>query len=139
LYVTEKDFTTYEVFTVYGLPWRWQPYSHSVISTRWNLEGGLIRSEADKELLVTSGPGIAISKNGWPVWLDGGVGLAFLSNDKIGKRDFGAPIQFTGHAGISYNFGWNLVLGYRFYHLSDAGFFEGKGVNRQLIELSYHF
>jgi hypothetical protein len=130
---------TYEVFTIYELPWRWRPYLDWVIATRWNLDGGLIRSRGDNELLITSGPGVAIRKNGWPIWIDGGVGLAFLSNDKIGTRDFGAPIQFTAHGGISYNFGWNLVLGYRFYHMSDAGFFDGKGVNRQLLELSYHF
>ena len=111
LYVTDKDFMTYEVFTIYMLPWSWKLYSDWIIPTRWNLEGGLIRSKGDNELLITSGPGVAIRNNRWAIWIDGGAGLAFLSSDKIGTRDFGAPIQFTGHAGISYNFGWNLVLG----------------------------
>ncbi len=71
LYVTDKDFMTYEVFMIYKLPWSWKLYSDWIIATRWNLEGGLIRSKGENELLITSGPGVAVIKNGWPIWIDG--------------------------------------------------------------------
>jgi len=135
----ERDFKTFEGLLLFGLPWSWQPFSDWVISPRWDLAGGVIRQDEDTELLITFGPSIAFSRTGWPVSVDGGVGLAFLSNDKIGDQDFGAPLQFTAHGGISYKFVRHFALGYRFHHMSDMGFFDGKGVNRNLLELIYYF
>ena len=135
----ERDFKTFEGFVIFGLPWSRQPFSDWVISPRWDLAGGIIRQDEDSELLVTFGPSIALSKTGWPVTVDGGVGLAFLSDDKIGDQDFGAPLQFTAHGGISFKIGSNTTLGYRFHHMSDMGFFDGDGLNRHLIELSLQF
>lgn len=104
-----------------------------------NLSGGAIRQDDDTEFFATFTPGIAFSKLGWRVSVDVGGGIALLSDDKIGDHDFGGPFQFAAHIGINYKIGWNIVLGYRFYHMSDGGIFDGEGVNRHLFELSLQF
>jgi len=133
------DFRSYEAFWVYGLPWSWRVFSNWILSTRLNASLGAITQGKDAGFFTTLSPGIALSPSGGRLTLDTGGGFALISEDKLGRHDFGGPFLFAAHGGISYEFGWNLALGYRFFHLSDGGIYNGHGLNRHLLELSHRF
>ncbi|MEM2936735.1 MAG: acyloxyacyl hydrolase [Candidatus Bathyarchaeia archaeon] len=137
---TEKNgFMSYEVFGIYGIPWTLRVFSNWILSTRLNASIGIMTQGNDTGFFATLSPGIAISPYGGRLMLDTGGGLAITSKDKLGHHDFGGPFLFAAHGGISYEFPWNLAIGYRFFHLSDGGIYNGHGLNRHLLELSYHF
>jgi len=71
--------------------------------------------------------------------LDIGGGGALITEDKIGDHNFGGPFQFAAHSGLSYKITSKFLVGYRLYHLSDTGIFDGKDLNRHLLELSVYF
>lgn len=137
---TEKfDFTSYEAFAVYRLPWTWRVFSDWFLSTRINGSAGVIMQDDDAELISSLGPGIALGRPKGRLSLDTGGGITILSDYKIGSHDFGGPTPFTVFGGISYRLVRNVAVGYRFHHISDAGIFDGKGLNRHLLEISYRF
>jgi len=137
----EQDILSYELFGRIGLPWflmldkngNWQ------IETLVSYSLGLLDQSGDTAFLGTFGPAIAIINKPTGLIFDTGVGGALISEDKVGGHNFGMNFQFTAHGGISYIIGWNIALGYRFFHLSDAGINNGQGLNRHLLELSYRF
>lgn len=136
---TERlSYRTYEVFTNLGLPWSVQ-YSNWIIRIRANASLGAINQGGDTDFFTTFGPELAISNERFPLLIDGGGGIGFLSDDRIGRQNFGGILQFNAHAGLSCEILWNVALGYRFFHMSDAGIFDGHGVNRHLFELIYRF
>ncbi len=137
----EEDFLSYELFGRIGLPWllildkngNWQ------IETLVSYSLGLLDQSGDTAFLGTFGPAIAIINKPTGLIFDTGSGGALISEDKVGGHNFGGNFQFTAHGGISYIIGWNITLGYRFFHVSDAGIINGHGLNRHLSELSYRF
>lgn len=137
---TERfDFETYEGFAVYKLPWDWQVLSDWLLSTTMNGSLGAIVQDDDTELISSLGPGIILSRPGRRLALDMGGGITILGDEKIGRHDFSGPALSTVHGGISYRLVRNVAVGYRFHHISDAGVFSSHGLNRHLLELSYHF
>ncbi len=66
-------------------------------------------------------------------------GGVLLTEDEIGDHNFGGPFQFSAHTGLSYKITERFLLGYRFYHISDAGLNDGNGLNRHMLELSVTF
>jgi len=137
----EVDSTkTYEAFGVYGLPWSLFKNSGWVMSPTLNASLGAIEEGGDGGLLVTLTPGVALTGFGGRVSIDGGGGIALVSNQKLGSHDFGGAFQFSAHVGLTYNrLFWNLSLGYRVLHISDFGINDGHGLNLHLLELSYRF
>jgi hypothetical protein len=135
----EFDFESFEVFGNYGLPWSWRTPFEWILGTGINGSVGVLIQEGDTALLATLGPVISISSPGGRVTIDTGGGFALISEQKVGNHSFGGPFQFTAHGGLNYKFKWNVALGYRFFHVSDGGIFNGNGLNRHLLELSYCF
>lgn len=58
------------------------------------------------------------------LFLEFGIGPAYLTNDELGKRDFGSHWNFEDKFGAGVNFGFDrpVQLIYRYYHYSNAGF-----------------
>jgi hypothetical protein len=133
------DFESFEVFGDYWFPWSWRTVFDWVIGARANGSVGALIQGGDTALLTTLGPVMSISSPSERLSFDAGVGLALVSKKKVGDHRFGGLFEFTAHGGVNYRFPWNVALGYRFYHISDAGIFNGKGLNRHLLELSYRF
>jgi hypothetical protein len=112
---SEEDFEQYEMYATYGLPWSWELTSGWSLNTRINLSQGLIL-------------------------LDGGISAALLSEHQFGRENFGGPIQFVSHVGISFKLSANLGLGYRFQHMSNASIYNrNPGLELHMLELSYFF
>lgn len=75
-------------------------------------------------------------------YLEGGVGLHGLSEDRLGDRDFGTQFAFGSHMGTGVRFGpaGRFDLGYRYQHVSNAGLADpNPGINFHLLRLAYHF
>lgn len=137
----ERDFRSVEIFGSYGLQHYniSEKYSKLVLTILLNTSFGGLKQRDDIGGLATFGPGLALSTYSEQLYFDIGGGLAFLIDEKIGNHDFGSFIQYSAHGGLSYKFYNNLFLGYRFFHISDGGIFDGHGLNRHLFELGYRF
>ena len=137
----EEDFLSYELFGLYGLPWYWKVGRNKnwIIQTMLSYSVGVLTQSDDSGFLATIGPVILLNHTPTGLIFDLGSGIALLSDEKIGNHDFGGSFQLTAHAGISYRVFQNIAVGYRFFHISDAGINNGKGLNRHLLELSHRF
>ncbi len=134
------DFDSYEVLGVYGLPWSTGEYLGWILSTRLNVSAGVLTQNSDTEFITTITPGISLTGLRGKISIDGGAGIGFLSDDKIGSHNFGTKFQFTYQFGLSFvKIFRKISLGYRFIHLSDGGIDDGNGLNRNLLELRYRF
>ena len=139
---TEKeDFVQYDVIAVIGLPWSWEFSSGLEIRWRLNATAGALTAAGDVGFIGELTPGIAFTMPSWNLTFDMGGGLAYLSDYKFGRQDIGGPFQVIGHGGISYHLPWNLLIGYRFHHMSDATIYgtDNRGVDLHMLELSYRF
>lgn len=104
-----------------------------------NFSLGAFKQGEETDLLSTLTSGIILFTLNKKINLDAAGGLAFLSDEKIGEHNFGGYVQFALHTGIHYRLTNNLFFGYRFFHISDAGIFDGNGLNRHLVEIGYAF
>lgn len=137
----EEDFLSYELIGQVGLPWSWTLGNNGnwQIDTLATYSLGILDQSGDTAFLGTIAPDISLGHKLYGIIFDIGVGGAIVSQDRIGKHNFGGNFQFAAHGGITYILGWNIAIGYRFFHLSDGGINNGHGLNRHLLELSYRF
>ena len=135
-----EDFEQYEVFASHGLPWSWQLTQGWFVSTRINLSAGALRGGGTTGFIGSVGPSLAVSMVNGLISLDGGISAALLSKHKYGRENFGGPIQFVSHVGISFKLTTNLGVGYRFQHMSNASIYNrNPGLELHVLELSYFF
>ena len=137
----KENFEQFDVFGILGFPGSWELPAGWVTRYRLNGAVGVLRGAGDEALISTITPGLAIRKKEWHLTLDVGGGGALLSEWKFGRQNVGGPFQFIGHGGITIHLPWNLLLGYRFHHMSDGTIYEGgnRGVDLHMLELSYAF
>ena len=83
------------------------------------------------------------SISGMSPYAELGVGVHFLSATSVSaQRQFGSSFQFGNHVGAGLRFGaqGRYDLGYRYQHLSNAGFKQpNQGINFHQLRLQYHF
>lgn len=137
----KEDFQQYDVFAVIGTPWSWEFSSGWDIRFRLNVAAGMLRAAGDAGFIGEVSPGLAFTQKDWRLTFDIGGGGAYLSREKYGRQDIGGPVQIVAHAGITYHLPWNISLGWRFHHISDAALYgsNNRGVDLHLYELSYRF
>ena len=137
---SEEDFEQYELFATYGLPWKWELTSGWFLTTRINLSAGALRASDDTGFIGSAGPSITLSMVQDRIFLDGGISAALLSEHKFGQKNFGGPIQFISHVGISFKVSDNLGVGYRFQHMSNASIYNrNPGLELHMFEIRYLF
>jgi len=135
-----EDFEQYEMFATYRLPWSWELTPGWFLSTRINLSAGALRGGGDTGFIGSAGPSITLSMVEGLIFLDGGISAALLSEHKFGQENFGGPIQFISHVGISFKLSDNLGVGYRFQHMSNASIYNrNPGLELHMLELRYFF
>ena len=135
-----EDFEQYELFATYGLPWSWELTPGWFLSTKINLSAGALRGGGDTGFIGSAGPSITLSMVQDRIFLDGGISAALLSEHKFGQENFGGPIQFISHVGISIKLSDNLGVGYRFQHMSNASIYNrNPGLELHMFELRYFF
>lgn len=135
-----EDFTQYEVFLHYGLPWRWRWDSGWALATRLHASLGVLDADSGEGLIATLGPGVVLSKAGSPWGLDVAFAVAGLGKDEFAEENLGGQLQFVSSLGLGYRFDRRLSLGYRFLHMSNANLEEpNPGLDMHVLELGVRF
>ena len=101
---------------------------------------GWLAAQSVDSLIGEAGPDIILRHDDWPVWVDAGSHAAGLSHDVFGERDLGSLLEFVSHGGVYYQPVEHFCFGYRFEHISNAGFGRrNPGLNLHVLSLSYLF
>lgn len=139
--INEKDVRSLELDANIGLPLTYKLYDNLglYLKPKLNFSAGGLKQDDDFGYLLTFSGGLALFAYDKKIILDLLGGGALLTEEKVGGHNFGGNFQFAGHGGMVYKITDHVLMGYRFYHLSDAGIFDGNGLNRHLVELSYYF
>jgi hypothetical protein len=127
-----------EAIAGWNLPWS------AINATGWHLDShvessaGWLTTGSQHGFVGTFGVGLTLGVRQSPVALRGGTGLTLLSRHRFHHEDFGMPVQFTSHIGLTWDLGHRAQLGYRFQHMSNAGLaFPNPGLDLHAFTFSY--
>lgn len=135
-----EDFEQFDVFAILGLPWAWEGASGLELRTQLRGSAGALRGARDLGFIATLTPGLALRVPSWHLIFDGGVGGALISKWEFGRQDIGGPFQFIAHIGLGVQLPGNMVVGWRFHHMSDATIYGStRGVDFHMLEAAYYF
>ena len=136
-----KNFEQVDLFLRRGLPLGWSIGDDCRLGVRGEgAVGVLFGNGGRKALLASAGPDLVLGLFRDRLKLHAGSRLALLSRYNYGYRNFGGPIQFINHLGISFRVTDALVIGYRFQHMSNADIYaHNPGLNINLLEFGLLF
>ena len=136
----EEDFTQYEGFAIWNLPWSWNLASNCSLITYLETNAGMLRGGGETAFVGSIGPGIFITGLKDKISIFMGVNPTVISKHTFGDENLGGPIQFTSHIGINFNFIQQFTIGYRLQHMSNFVFYDSNpGLNLHMIEIGYIF
>lgn len=139
-FLEDNDFETFEVYFLRDLPWIFYKNGSLYVNMNVNVSGGVLKQDNDKDYFSTVSSNLVVNAFNEKLSADIGGGFALLSDDFVGDHKFGGPFQFNYNFGVKlHRIFRNFGIGYRWYHLSDAGIFNGRGLNRNIIEVFYEF
>src|SRR5262245_31999713 len=98
-----------EAFANFNLPWHWDLGSEWHLQTRLDLSAGWLTGRGDDGFVGTLGPSLVLGREGFPLFLVGGISPTVLSRDEFGTLDFGDLFQFTTHIGLTWQLGARLT------------------------------
>jgi hypothetical protein len=134
------DFHQAEAFVDWNLPWSWDLGSQLRLQVRLDVSAGWLGDSQHSAFIGTAGPLLALSHERIPLSLEGGISPTLLSRSEFESKDLGTQFQFTSHVGLDWDFAPHFRVGYRFQHMSNAGFSNhNPGLNMHLFSLSYVF
>ncbi len=119
-----------------GAPRRWGKF---MVRGRFLTSAGFLRAGHDTGLLLSTGPGFAMTL--WP-WLDfvGAFAPTLLTDYRLGGDDLGGRIQFSTHLGFVWRPTRQWSVGYRLQHMSNANIFPvNPGLDMHLIQTTVGF
>ncbi len=136
---SDKFFSKYEAFAVFGLPWNRRFENGWILGTFIGFNAGMIASD-EKSFIGSVGPGLYYMTPGKSFAIIAGVYPTLIGESRFGTEDFGASFQFTSEIGVNLNFCNHWTVGYRFQHMSNAGISnENPGLNTHMAELGFRF
>ncbi|SEP11021.1 acyloxyacyl hydrolase [Aquisalimonas asiatica] len=114
--------------------------------SRWHVAGytefNAARVSASGDSMYTSGVGVG----GWlthparPLSIGVGTGPTYISERRLGGREFGGNWQFTSHAAVRLRVADQVSIGYRIQHTSNAGLYSpNDGYDIQALEVRVGF
>ena len=122
------------------LPWFYEADSGWYVQTRLELTSGWLHGQHKEGWVGTLGPGLEIGRRDFPLKLEIGSSPTGLSRARFRSTDFGVKFQFTSHAGLTYEVGRHLSLGYRLQHMSNAHLSShNPGLDLHLFAVGWRF
>lgn len=102
---------------------------------------GLFRGPDKTAIVASAVPLLALSTADQRFSVDGGMGLALLSEHQYRDQDFGGPLQFALTVGLGAPLYKRLGVSYRFMHYSDGGVYGPHtiGADLHMAGLAYRF
>jgi hypothetical protein len=135
-----ESFHQAEGFANWALPWGWDFGKDWHLQTRFDLAAGWLGGHEEDAFVCSAGPSLVLGYAQFPISLEGGCRPTFISRYEFGPTDLGSQIQFTSHAGLNWDIGWGLQIGYRFQHMSNAHIsHHNPGLNLHMFAISYRF
>jgi Lipid A 3-O-deacylase (PagL) len=134
------EFQQADLFAAKYLPWLWGSKDRLTLKPRWEASVGFLHDDGQQGFVGTTGPVIELRVGKLPVTLEGGISLTALSRFEFPDRDLGGWFEFTDHAGLNWHITKQFTVGWRYQHMSNAGFYKrNPGLNLQMLSASYTF
>jgi hypothetical protein len=134
------DFHSVEAFLNLDLPWNWDLGHEWKLKSRSDASAGYLGESSLGAAIITLGPSLELGRNQLPLSLEGGVSPAYISRSEFDTKNFGINFQFISHAGLNFDISNRIRIGYRFQHMSNAGFSDrNPGLNLHLFGIGYRF
>jgi len=135
-----SDFHQAEAFANWNLPWGWDFGTDWRLQSRLDLSAGWVGDSDHDAAVFTFGPSLVLSRERSPVSLDVGLSPTYITHQDFEDKKFGIPLQFTSHIGLNVDVWSHLRVGYRYQHMSNAGFSKyNPGLNLHMFGVSYVF
>lgn len=130
-----------EAFAGWNTPWRWNFCSKWSLRPQVDISAGGLSGKGEDAFVGTLSPILVELRYGtFPLALEGGGGPTWLSHYTFGAKDFGEPLQFTTHIGLTWDVTKNFTLGFRFQHMSNAGLASpNPGLNMEMVTFRFNF
>ena len=133
-------FQQVDVYAGRYLPWLWGSTNGLNFKPRWEASAGWLHNEGEEGVVLTTGPVIEIRVKKFPVTVEGGIYLSALSRYNFPDKDIGGPFEFTDHFGLNWHMTKHVAIGWRYQHMSNAGFYKkNPGLNLQMLSATYSF
>lgn len=136
-----ESFAEYALRASLGTPWEYRFGPGFAVAARGLASLGLFEGPDRTAAVVSLVPLLALGTADRRFSLDGGMGLALLSEHHFAQQDFGGPLQFALTAGLEAPLYRRLGLSYRFMHYSDAGMWGPHtiGADLHMAGFTYRF
>lgn len=131
---------SYEAIAMVETPWEWDLSDE--IELEIALEGslGVIDGESKTAGMLHFGFAASLEFDDSPIELVVSSGPTLLTEDKFDTFDLGSKFQFTSAIGFDWEAIDDWALGYRYIHISNAGFGDpNPGLNMHAVNLLYNF
>jgi Lipid A 3-O-deacylase (PagL) len=136
---TSNHFRQADTFLDYNL-WRWNLNENWRLQSRLEISAGWLWERGDDSFVGTLGPKLELSRERFPVSLEGGSSPTYISRYHFSSTDLGANVQFTSHIGLFWDITSHWRVGYRFEHMSNAGLRKpNPGFNLHVLSVGYVF
>lgn len=134
------DVQSYELLATFSSPWSWTIRDQYQIDLGFDFGLGVLDGEGETGVFGHVGPSLEIEFSDLPLVFIVSSGPALLSEDEFSNLDLGGTFQFMTAIGFDYQVAdaWNI--GYRYLHISNAGFHDtNPGMNLHAATFSHKF
>lgn len=134
------NFQEVDAFGGMYLPWLWGSQDGLHLKPRVEGSAGWLDNRGDGGFIGTVGPVLELRKGRFPLTLEGGVSLCVLSRSDFPDKNLGGWFEFVDHVGLNWHITDKIILGWRYQHMSNAGFYRrNPGLNLQMLSVSFAF
>lgn len=134
------EFQQTEAFVNWRLPGSWRFQDDWSLRPSLGVTGGWLNQYHSDALIGGTGLNLTLEKEGFPLKLLGGAGLAWLTHTTFETKEFGTPLQFTEHVGFQVEPVQHWLIGYQYQHMSNCELSHfNPGLNLHMFSLGYGF
>jgi hypothetical protein len=136
-----QSFKEYDLMLTRRLPWEARSSAGWGLDARLLVSAGVMQGGSKTALVASLIPVLAFGTRDGALSLDGGLGLAVLSEHRYEQQDYGGPVQFALTVGLVLPLYQKLGAGYRFVHYSDGGLYgtDTIGADFHMAEVTWRF
>lgn len=127
-----------EIFVCRALPWSLQLASDWELRSRGELTLNALYQQEENGLSASLSTDLLLSSSRYPFVIFAGVGVGVLEDSVLGDYDFGGPVFFLSHAGVSLPLSSRLSVALRYSHQSN-GHIYNKNPSLNLCQIEFRF
>jgi len=129
------SFTSADLFFRLPLPWHGTPAKWHLNTYLW-VSAGWLKVDQHQTKLTSAGPLMMITSPRDRWYIEAGTRAALFTNQALGRRHLGYPLEFISHGEVGIRLGSRLRIGSRFQHISNGGLgYWNPGINLISLQL----